>query len=79
MVTAERIEFDDAENRKFHYRVKCQFDFKSCSMYQRLKMKNETYIRAVAEEARKILKDYPHLKYYEAIQKAKEVLKENER
>ena len=38
-------------------------------------MKNETYIRAVAEEARKILKDYPHLKYYEAIAKAKEVLK----
>ena len=38
-------------------------------------MKNETYIRAVVEEAKKILKDYPHLKYYEAIMKAKEVLK----
>ena len=36
-------------------------------------MKNEACIRAVAEEARKILKDYPHLKYSEAIMKAKEV------
>ena len=39
-------------------------------------MKNGDKIAAVAEEARKILKDYPHLKYYEAIQKAKEVLKD---
>lgn len=35
-------------------------------------------VRSVAEEAAKILKDYPHLKYYEAIIKAKEVLKEKE-
>lgn len=40
-------------------------------------MKNETQIRAIVEEAAKILKDYPHLKYYEAINMAKEVLKEN--
>jgi len=40
-------------------------------------MKNEACIRAVAEEARKILKDYPHLKYYQAINKAKEVLKDD--
>ena len=39
-------------------------------------MKNEKQIRAVANEAAKILKDYPHLKYYEAITKAKEVLKD---
>ncbi len=36
-------------------------------------MKNGDKIAAVAEEARKILKDYPHLKYSEAIMKAKEV------
>lgn len=30
-------------------------------------MKNETQIRAIVEEAAKILKDYPHLKYYQAI------------
>lgn len=39
-------------------------------------MRNEKQIRKVAEEAAKILKDYPHLKYYEAINKAKEVLKD---
>ncbi len=38
-------------------------------------MKNETNIREVAKEAAKILNDYPHLKCYQAIQKAKEVLK----
>lgn len=35
-------------------------------------------IAKVAEEAARIMKDYPHLKYYEAIIKAKEVLKEKE-
>lgn len=40
-------------------------------------MKNEDKIRTVVEEAAKILRDYPHLKYYEAVIKAKEVLKEN--
>lgn len=39
-------------------------------------MKNETQIRAIVEEAAKILKVYPHLKYYQAIIKAKEVLKD---
>ncbi len=39
-------------------------------------MKNEKQIRKVAEEAAKILRDYPHLKYYEAINMAKEVLKD---
>lgn len=39
-------------------------------------MKNEKKIRTVVEEAARILKDYPHLKYYEAIMKAKEVLKD---
>lgn len=39
-------------------------------------MKNETNIREVANEAAKILKDYPELKYSEAITKAKEVLKD---
>ena len=39
-------------------------------------MKNKTQIRAIVEEAAKILKDYPHLKYYQAIIKAKEVLKD---
>lgn len=39
-------------------------------------MKNKKQIRKVAEEAARILKDYPHLKYYEAIIKAKEVLKD---
>jgi len=34
------------------------------------------YIGKVATEASKILKDYPHLKYYQAIEMAKEVLKE---
>ena len=38
-------------------------------------MKNEEKIRAVIEEAAKLLRDYPHLKYYQAIMKAKEVLK----
>lgn len=38
-------------------------------------MKNKKQIRKVAEEAARILKDYPHLKYYEAIMKAKEVIK----
>ncbi len=33
-------------------------------------------IKAVAEEAAKILKDYPELKYFQAIEKAKEVAKE---
>lgn len=37
---------------------------------------NMEHIGKVAEEASKILRDYPHLKYYEAIHKAKEVLKE---
>jgi hypothetical protein len=37
-------------------------------------VKNEKQIRAVVNEAAKILKDYPHLKYYQAIIKAKEVL-----
>lgn len=40
-------------------------------------MKNDEKIRTVVEEAAKILRDYPHLKYSEAIRKAKEVLKEN--
>lgn len=39
-------------------------------------MKNETNIREVANEAAKILKDYPELKYSEAITKAKEVVKD---
>lgn len=34
------------------------------------------HIGKVAAEASKILKDYPHLKYCEVIQMAKEVLKE---
>lgn len=33
-------------------------------------------VRSVAEEAARILKDYPHLKYYEAIMRAKEILKQ---
>ena len=40
-------------------------------------MKNEKQIRKVAEEAARILKDYPHLKYSEAIRKAKKVIKED--
>lgn len=36
----------------------------------------KTYINEVANEAARILKDYPHLKYYEAIMKAKKILKE---
>lgn len=40
-------------------------------------MKNEKRINLIANEAAKILKDYPHLKYYEAINKAKEVLKDD--
>ena len=40
-------------------------------------MKNEKQIKAVVEEAARILRDFPHLKYSEAIRKAKEVLKEN--
>lgn len=39
-------------------------------------MKNETQIRTIVEEAAKILRDYPHLKYYQEIIKAKEVLKD---
>ena len=39
-------------------------------------MKNERQIKAVANEAARILKDNPHLKYYQAIMKAKEVLKD---
>lgn len=39
-------------------------------------MKNEEKIRAVVNEAAKILKDNPHLKYYQAINKAKEVIKD---
>lgn len=35
---------------------------------------NEERIARVAEEAAKILKDYPHLKYVQAVEKAKEVL-----
>lgn len=38
-------------------------------------MKNDKKIRAVANEAAKILKDNPHLKYYQAINRAKEVIK----
>lgn len=40
-------------------------------------MKNEKQIKAVVEEAARILRDFPHLKYSEAIAKAKEVLKKN--
>lgn len=40
-------------------------------------MRNWDKIQAVANEAAKILKDYPHLKYNEAIMKAKEVLKDD--
>jgi len=40
-------------------------------------MKNDEKIRMVAEEAARILRDYPELKYSEAINKAKEVLKNN--
>ena len=40
-------------------------------------MKNEKKIRAVVEEAVKILNENPHLKYYEAINRAKEVLKDD--
>lgn len=40
-------------------------------------MKNEKKIRAVVEEAVKILNENPHLKYYQAIMKAKEVLKDD--
>mgnify|MGYP000891913397 FL=1 len=36
-------------------------------------MKNDEKIRMVAEEAARILRDYPELKYSEAINKAKEV------
>lgn len=39
-------------------------------------MKNTNKIHAVVEEAVKILNDYPGLKYYQAIIKAKEVLKD---
>ena len=39
-------------------------------------MKNERQIRKVANEAARIMRDYPHLKYYQAIMKAKEVLKD---
>ncbi len=39
-------------------------------------MKNGDKIRAVVEEAVKILNENPHLKYYEAINRAKEVLKD---
>ncbi len=39
-------------------------------------MKNEKQIRAVVNEAARILKDYPHLKYYQAINMAKEVLED---
>jgi len=38
-------------------------------------MKNTDKIHAVVEEAVKILNDYPGLKYYQAIARAKEVLK----
>ena len=36
-------------------------------------MKNDEKIAQVVSEAAKILRDYPHLKYSEAIMKAKEV------
>ena len=39
-------------------------------------MKNDEKIAQVVSEAAKILRDYPHLKYYQAINKAKEVLKD---
>ena len=39
-------------------------------------MKNTDKIHAVVEEAVKILNDYPGLKYYQAIARAKEVLKD---
>lgn len=39
-------------------------------------MKNDERITAVVEEAARILRDYPHLKYYEAVIKAKEVLRD---
>ncbi len=38
-------------------------------------VKNKDKARSIAKEAARILKDYPHLKYYEAIEKAKEVLR----
>ena len=40
-------------------------------------MKNERQIKAVANEAAKILKDNPHLKYYQAINMAKGVIKDD--
>lgn len=39
-------------------------------------MKNEKQIKAVASEAARIMRDYPELKHYQAIMKAKEVLKD---
>lgn len=41
-------------------------------------MKNNKKILKVVNEAQKILQDYPHLKYYQAIMKAKEVLKDDQ-
>lgn len=35
--------------------------------------------KSIVEEAVKILKDYPHLKYYEALEKAKEVIADEAR
>lgn len=40
-------------------------------------LKNGEKVKAVAEEAARIMRDYPHLKYYEAITRAKEVLKDD--
>ena len=39
-------------------------------------MKNETQIHKVANEAARIMRDYPHPKYNEAIVRAKEVIKD---
>ncbi len=38
-------------------------------------MTNNKNTREFVEEAAKLLRDYPEMKYYEAIEKAKEVLK----
>lgn len=35
-------------------------------------------IKLIVEESAKILRDYPHLKYYEAIIIAKKIMKEKE-
>ena len=37
-------------------------------------MKDSCSLNDILDEAVKIMKDYPHLKYYEALEKSKEVL-----